>query len=44
VRGAAAPRGKDACIPACTISLGIGQIMADEDAEQPTSKTRSSCD
>ena len=27
-----------------TISLGIGQIMADEDAEQPTSKTRSSCD
>jgi len=27
-----------------TISLGIGQIMADEDAEQPTSKTRSSRD
>jgi hypothetical protein len=27
-----------------TISLGIGQIMADEDAGQPTSKTRSSRD
>ena len=27
-----------------TISLGIGQIMADKDAEQPTSKTRSSRD
>jgi hypothetical protein len=27
-----------------TISLGIGQIMADEDAAQPTSKTRSSRD
>jgi len=27
-----------------TISLGIGQIMADEDAEQPTSKTRRSRD
>jgi hypothetical protein len=27
-----------------TVSLGIGQIVADEDAEQPTSETRSSHD
>jgi hypothetical protein len=28
----------------CTISLGIGQIAADETAEQPTSQTGSSRD
>ena len=30
--------------PNLTISLGIGQIVADEAAEQPTSETRSSRD